>query len=93
MLLNYTDGEGRRYWSAEADPQGIGTLQVSRSKYAQLTSSNTISYGKYVNEHNFNILGGFEAISNSYNSLLYLFTRCGSGHSFPQYRNFRNRPG
>jgi TonB-linked SusC/RagA family outer membrane protein len=64
----YTDGEGRRYWSAEADPQGIGTLQVSRSKYGQLTSSNTISYGKYVNDHNFNILGGFEVIDNAYNS-------------------------
>ena len=63
-----TDGEGRRYWSAEADPQGIGTLQVSNSYYQQLTSSNTISYGKYVNDHTFNILGGFEAISNSYNS-------------------------
>lgn len=63
-----TDGEGRRYWSAETDTQGIGTLQVSNSMYSQLTSSNTISYGKYVNEHNFNILGGFEAISNNYNS-------------------------
>jgi TonB-linked SusC/RagA family outer membrane protein len=66
--VEYTDGEGRRYWSAEADAQGDATLQVSNSKYAQITSSNTVSYGKYFNDHNFNILGGFEAIDNSYNS-------------------------
>ncbi|MFO7670573.1 MAG: TonB-dependent receptor [Bacteroidales bacterium] len=66
--VEYTDGEGRRYWSAEADAQGNATLQVSNSKYAQITSSNTVSYGKYFNDHNFNILGGFEAIDNSYNS-------------------------
>ncbi len=66
--VEYTDGEGRRYWSAETDTQGIGTLQVSRSMYSQLTSSNTVSYGKYVNDHNFNVLGGFEVIDNGYNS-------------------------
>ena len=66
--VEYTDGEGRRYWSKEADSQGNTTLQVSNSKYAQMTSSNTVSYTKYFNDHNLNILGGFEAIDNSYNS-------------------------
>jgi TonB-linked SusC/RagA family outer membrane protein len=66
--LEYTDGEGRRYWSAEADSQGNATLQVSRSKYSQLTTSNTVSYTKYFNDHNLNVLGGFEAISNGNNS-------------------------
>jgi TonB-linked SusC/RagA family outer membrane protein len=66
--IEYTDGEGRRYWSAEADSQGNTTLQVSNSKYSQLTSSNTVSYTKYFNDHNMNVLGGFEAIDNSYNS-------------------------
>jgi TonB-dependent starch-binding outer membrane protein SusC len=63
-----TDGEGRRYWSAEADSQGNATLQVSNSKYTQITSSNTASYTKYFNDHNLNLLAGFEAIDNSYNS-------------------------
>ncbi len=66
--VEYTDGEGRRYWSAEADALGNATLQVSNSKYSQLTSSNTVSYTKYFNDHNLNVLGGFEAIDNSYNS-------------------------
>ncbi len=66
--IEYTDGEGRRYWSKEADALGNTTLQVSNSKYSQITSSNTASYTKYFNDHNLNILGGFEAINNSYNS-------------------------
>jgi len=65
--IEYTDGEGRRYWSAEADSQGDATLQTSRTKYSQLTTSNTVSYGKYFNDHNLNVLGGFEAIDNRYN--------------------------
>jgi TonB-dependent starch-binding outer membrane protein SusC len=66
--IEYTDGEGRRYWSAEADSQGEATLQVSNSKYSQITTSNTISYGKYFNDHNVNLLAGFEAINNWYDS-------------------------
>ncbi len=66
--IEYTDGEGRRYWSAEADSQGDATLQVSNSKYSQITSSNTASYTKYFNDHNLNVLAGFEAIDNSFNS-------------------------
>jgi TonB-linked SusC/RagA family outer membrane protein len=66
--IELTDGEGRRYWSAEADSQGNATLQVSNSKYSQITSSNTVSYTKYFSDHNFNILGGFEAINNWYDS-------------------------
>ena len=66
--IEYTDGEGRRYWSAEADSQNESTLQVSNSKYSQITTSNTISYGKYFNDHNVNVLAGFEAINNWYDS-------------------------
>jgi len=66
--IEYTDGEGRRYWAAEADSQNESTLQVSNSKYSQITTSNTISYGKYFNDHNVNVLAGFEAIDNWYDS-------------------------
>ncbi|MCF8226670.1 MAG: TonB-dependent receptor [Bacteroidales bacterium] len=66
--VEYTDGEGRRYWSPEADFAGNATLQVSRTKYSQITSSNTASYSKYFNDHNVNLLAGFEAIDNSNNS-------------------------
>lgn len=66
--VEYTDGEGRRYWSPEADFAGDATLQVSRTKYGQVTSSNTVSYAKYISDHSFSILGGFEAINNSNNS-------------------------
>ncbi len=66
----YTDGEGRRYWSAEADPnEDRGTLQVSRSKYMQLTTSNTAVYNKLFNvKHALNIIAGQEATRYDYNS-------------------------
>ena len=64
----YTDGEGRRYWSPEADFSGDATLQVSSTKYQQLTSSNIVSYTKYFNDHNISVIGGFEAIDNQNNS-------------------------
>ncbi|MEX2372033.1 MAG: TonB-dependent receptor [Bacteroidales bacterium] len=66
--VEYTDGEGRRYWSPEADFAGNATLQVSRTKYSQMTSSNIASYSKYFNDHNVSLLGGFEATDNSNNS-------------------------
>lgn len=64
--LEYTDGTGRRYWSPEADFAGDATLQTSRTSRQLATSSNTISYNKYVNNHDFSILGGFEVIDYSY---------------------------
>ncbi|RLD54909.1 MAG: hypothetical protein DRI97_10540, partial [Bacteroidetes bacterium] len=66
--VEYTDGEGRRYWSPEADFAGNATLQTSRTKYKQLTSSNTVSYNKYINNHDISVLGGAEIISNGNNS-------------------------
>ncbi len=66
--VEYTDGEGRRYWSPEADFAGNATLQTSRTKYSQITSSNTASYNKYVNNHDISVLGGAEIISNMNNS-------------------------
>jgi TonB-linked SusC/RagA family outer membrane protein len=66
--VEFTDGEGRRYWSPEADFSGNATLQTSRTKYKQLTSSNTVSYNKYINNHDISVLGGAEIISNGNNS-------------------------
>lgn len=71
--VEYTDSEGRRYWSPEADFAGNATLQVSRSKYAQMTSSNTVSYNKYVNNHDISVLGGFEVLNNMQNDY-YIYT-------------------
>lgn len=66
--VEYTDGEGRRYWSPAADFAGDATLQVSRSKYSQVTTSNTASYMKYFSDHSVSFLAGFEAITNMNNS-------------------------
>lgn len=58
----YADGEGRRYWSAEADPTtDLGTLQVSRSKYTQMTTSNTLNFLKSFGVHNLQATTGQEA--------------------------------
>ena len=72
--IKYIDGEGRRYWSPEADYSGTATLQTSRTKFRSITTSNTVSYTKYFSNHNLNILGGFEAhdyLENSY----YIYSR------------------
>ncbi|MBD3293819.1 MAG: SusC/RagA family TonB-linked outer membrane protein, partial [Armatimonadia bacterium] len=66
--VEYTDGEGRRYWSPEADFAGNATLQVSRTKYSQITTSNTASYNRYFSDHSINVLAGFEAFDNQNNS-------------------------
>lgn len=63
----YTGTEGRRYWSAEANYDGSAILQTDNKMYTQLTTSNTVSYSKYLNDHNFSLLGGFEAIDNQNN--------------------------
>ena len=62
--VEYTDAEGRRYWDARVRTDNTSKLQNTSNMYMQLTSSNTISYSKYLNNHNFSILGGFEAIDN-----------------------------
>lgn len=64
----YADGEGRRYWSLEADYYGSAVLQVTNTKYTQLTTSNTLTYNKIFNEvHNLTAIGGQEAIVNKDN--------------------------
>jgi TonB-linked SusC/RagA family outer membrane protein len=65
--VEFTDTEGRRYWSPEAAYDGSAILQTDNKKYMQLTTSNTVSYTKYLNDHNISLLGGFEAIDNSNN--------------------------
>jgi len=65
--IEYTDTEGRRYWDIRSRTDGTSKLQTNNGMFMQLTSSNTISYSKYINDHNFSILGGFEAIDNSSN--------------------------
>lgn len=61
--------EGRRYWSPAADYSGEATLQVSNSKYTQLTTSNTVNYSTYFRDvHNLRVLVGQEATDHNYNS-------------------------
>jgi TonB-linked SusC/RagA family outer membrane protein len=60
--IEYTDGEGRRYWSPEANyGETMGYLQSSRSKYVLLTTSNTLSYNNEIGLHSFSVVGGQEA--------------------------------
>jgi TonB-linked SusC/RagA family outer membrane protein len=66
---DFADGEGRRYWSDKADFGGTTTLQVSNSKYSQLTTSNTVSYNTYLMDvHSIRVLVGQEATDYNYNS-------------------------
>jgi hypothetical protein len=68
-----TVGDGRRYWSPEAN-DGESTLQMSKLQYVQMTTSNTISYSNlFADTHSFRILAGQEAMRNSYNSM-YLYS-------------------
>jgi TonB-linked SusC/RagA family outer membrane protein len=67
--VEYTDGEGRRYWSPEADFNNYAVLQVSNSKYTQLTSSNTLTYANLLGEeHSITGILGQEVLVNDYNS-------------------------
>jgi TonB-linked SusC/RagA family outer membrane protein len=66
--IEYTDGEGRRYWSPKSEKGGeLGTLQTSRTKYLQLTTSNTLSYNKSLGFHSISVTAGQEATKYSYN--------------------------
>ncbi|MGC9375987.1 MAG: SusC/RagA family TonB-linked outer membrane protein, partial [Bacteroidales bacterium] len=68
--IETTFGEGRRYWSPEADYSATdGTLQSSTTQYIQLTTSNTITYEDVFNEdHMVRLLAGQEAMRRTYNS-------------------------
>lgn len=67
-------GEGRRYWSKEADYAGTATLQVSNTKYSQLTTSNTVSYNTYLMDvHSIRVLAGQEA-TDHYNNSYYIYS-------------------
>lgn len=62
-------GEGRRYWSPEADFSGDATVQSSSTKYYQITTSNTASYNTYLLDvHSIRVLAGQEATDYRYNS-------------------------
>lgn len=66
--IEYTDGEGVRYWSPEANyGETRGTLQTSRTKYVLLTTSNTLSYNKEIGSHSFSAVAGQEASKYDYN--------------------------
>ncbi|MFB6318546.1 SusC/RagA family TonB-linked outer membrane protein [Saccharicrinis sp. FJH54] len=65
-----TSGEGRRYWSPEAqyqaDPEDV-RLQVSSTLYRQLTTSNTLNYNNVFNDvHSLRLLAGQEATTYDY---------------------------
>jgi len=65
----YADGEGRRYWSPKADPTtDLGTLQTSRTRYAQMTTSNTLTYTRSFGKHNLQGIAGQEAMRYTDNS-------------------------
>jgi len=64
----YTGGEGRRYWSPEADPTvEKGTLQTSNTRYRQLTTSNTAEYRKLIDKHSLQVMAGQEATGYYFN--------------------------
>jgi TonB-linked SusC/RagA family outer membrane protein len=64
-----TDGEGRRYWDPKANyGTTLGTLQVSRTKYTQMTTSNTLTYNKAFGKHTVQGIAGQEATKYEDNS-------------------------
>lgn len=64
----YTGGEGRRYWSPEADiTVEKGTLQTSNTRYRQVTTSNTVDYRRLFGKHSFQLLAGQEATDFYFN--------------------------
>ncbi len=66
--FEYTGGEGRRYWSPEADiAVEKGTLQTSNTRYRQITTSNTAEYRRRFDRHNMQIVAGQEATDYYYN--------------------------
>ena len=57
-----------RYWSPLSELGGeLGTLQTSRTKYLQLTTSNTLSYNKQIGLHSVSVIAGQEATKYTYN--------------------------
>jgi TonB-linked SusC/RagA family outer membrane protein len=67
--IELTDGEGVRYWSPEANyGETLGYLQTSRTKYALLTTSNTLNFNKEFGLHSVSVVGGQEASKYDYNS-------------------------
>lgn len=66
--IELTDGEGVRYWSPEANyGQDLGILQVSRTKYILLTTSNTLNYSGETDKHSYSAVAGQEASKYDYN--------------------------
>lgn len=66
--IEMTDGEGIRYWSPEANyGETMGYLQTSRTKYALLTTSNTLNFNKDFGKHTVSVVGGQEASKFDYN--------------------------
>ena len=61
--MNFT--QGIRYWSPETS-YGTATSQTSNMQYRLLTTSNTATYeNKFLEDHNYRILVGQEALYNS----------------------------
>jgi len=71
--LEYTDTEGRRYWSPEADNLGEATLQTTQAQFIQLTTSNTVSYSLIKGSHFLNLLAGTE-IADYRDNYYYLYS-------------------
>ncbi len=66
--IELTDGEGARLWTPEANyGEETGTLQVSRTKYLLLTTSNTLNYSNEFDRHSLSVVAGQEASRYNYN--------------------------
>jgi TonB-linked SusC/RagA family outer membrane protein len=66
--IEFTDGEGTRYWDPKANfGTNLGTTQTSRTKYVQMTTSNTLNFNKIIDSHNISLIGGQEATRFDYN--------------------------
>ena len=66
--IELTDGEGMRLWTPEANyGYETGILQVSRTKYLLLTTSNTLNFNKEFSQHSLSLVAGQEASRFDYN--------------------------
>jgi TonB-linked SusC/RagA family outer membrane protein len=66
--IELTDGEGMRLWAPQATfGEERGTLQVSRTRYLMLTTSNTLNYSNEFDKHSVSVVAGQEASKYDYN--------------------------
>jgi len=68
-----TFGDGRRYWAAETN-QGAATLQMTRTIFTQMTTSNTATYNNiFADLHSVRLLAGHESMKSTFD-MMYLYS-------------------